>query len=179
MKKVLKVLGILLLGILAIGLVLMFILGKEYHYEKSILINAPKEKVYQYISSSKGINQWNPWMDLDPNIKVNYFGNQGQVGDKYCWVGNDDVGEGCQEIVELNPNESQKTKMTFYKPFESIAYSNVKLATEDSNTKVTWTLDCDIDYPMNIMKLFMDGQMDKSYGKGLDKLKAITESQQY
>lgn len=171
MKNFLKI----LLAIVAILIIVMFLMGKAYHFEKSIVINAPVEKVYAQINSTKAINQWNPWMKLDPNLKVTYSGNPGQIGDKYCWEGNDEVGSGCQEITALVPNQKQSTKMIFYKPFESDATSNIILTPEGNSTKVTWDLDCELDYPMNLMKLFMDGQMDKSYGDGLNALKAISE----
>lgn len=171
MKKFLKI----LLAIVAILIIVMFLMGKAYHFEKSIVINAPAEKVYAQINSTKAINQWNPWMKLDPNLKVTYSGNPGQIGDKYCWEGNDEVGSGCQEITALVPNQKQSTKMIFYKPFESDATSNIILTPEGNATKVTWDMDCELDYPMNLMKLFMDGQMDKSYGEGLNALKAISE----
>ena len=171
MKKFLKI----LLAIVAILIIVMFLMGKAYHFEKSIVINAPVEKVYAQINSTKAINQWNPWMKLDPNLKVTYSGNPGQIGDKYCWEGNDEVGSGCQEITALVPNQKQSTKMIFYKPFESDATSKIILTPEGNSTKVTWDMDCELDYPMNLMKLFMDGQMDKSYGDGLNALKAISE----
>ena len=171
MKKFLKI----LLAIVAILIIVMFLMGKAYHFEKSIVINAPVEKVYAQINSTKAINQWNPWMKLDPNLKVTYSGNPGQIGDKYCWEGNEEVGSGCQEITALVPNQKQSTKMIFYKPFESDATSNIILTPEGNSTKVTWDMDCELDYPMNLMKLFMDGQMDKSYGDGLNALKAISE----
>ena len=176
MKKTLKFLGLLLLGIVVLLAIVMLIIGKDYHYEKSIVIKGSAEKVYNEINSSKKFNQWNPWIDSDPNIKITYKGTEGTVGDTYCWVGNDEVGEGCHEFVELIPNKGQKTKMTFVEPFQSIGYSDVILTKEGDGTKVTWTLDCDLDYPMNLMKFMMDSGMDKSYGKGLEKLKQIVES---
>ena len=114
-------------------------------------------------------------MKLDPNLKVTYTGTSGQVGDRYCWVGNDEVGEGCHEITALVPNQKVATKMLFKKPFESDATSDLLFSAEGNATKVTWNMDCELDYPMNLMKLFMDGQMDKSYGGGLQKLKEISE----
>lgn len=81
MKKVFKI----LLTIIALLVIAMFAIGKDYHFEKSIVINAPAEKVYQHINSSKAFNEWNPWMKLDPNLEVTYTGVSGQVGDKYCW----------------------------------------------------------------------------------------------
>lgn len=171
MKTFLKI----LLAVVAVLLIAMFVIGKSYHFEKSIVINAPLEKVYANASSMKSFNQWNPWMNLDPNLKVTYTGTSGLVGDRYCWVGNDEVGEGCHEITALVPNQKVATKMLFKKPFESDATSDLLFSAEGNATKVTWNMDCELDYPMNLMKLFMDGQMDKSYGGGLQKLKEISE----
>ena len=56
--------------------------GKQYHFETSMVMNAPIEKVYEQASSSKKFNEWNPWMDLDPNLKLTYSGTQGQPGDE-------------------------------------------------------------------------------------------------
>ena len=143
MKKFVKV----LLAIVAILVIVMFAIGKKYHFETSTVINAPAEKVWKNMSSMKAFNQWNPFMDFDPNVKVVYSGNSGQVGEK----------------------------MLFEKPFESDATSDLILIPEGNATKVTWTMDCELDYPMNLMKFFMDGQMEKSYGSGLKKLKGFVE----
>ena len=171
MKKLLKILA----AIIGVLLIVMIIMGKSYHYEKSIVINAPVEKIYANVDNTKSINQWNPWMKLDPSIKVKYSGKPGQVGDQYCWEGNEESGSGCQEITALIPNQKQSTRMQFFKPFESVATSDVFLVSEGNSTKVTWTVDAELDYPMNLMKFFMDQQMEKSYQSGLKVLKAISE----
>lgn len=171
MKKLL----IILAGIVIILVIAMLLMGKKYHFEKSIIINATPEKVYSHMNSSKAFNEWNPWMKLDPNMKLNYSGVPGQIGDQYCWEGNQEAGKGCHMITALIPNQKQSTKMTFEKPFESTATSDIVLLPEGKATKVTWSMDCELDYPMNLMKVFMDRNMDKSYGGGLNTLKALAE----
>lgn len=176
MKTILKVIGIIILLIAGYAIVAVLAFGKNYHYEKSMVINAPKEKVWQQISSVKAFNQWNPWMKLDKNMKITYTGNSGEVGDKYCWDSkNNDAGAGCQEIKELVVNEKQKTEMTFIKPFEGQATSEIILTSEGNSTKVTWTMDTEQDPMMKIMRPMMDYQMGKSYGEGLQSLKKISE----
>jgi hypothetical protein len=176
MKTILKVIGIIILLIVGYAIVAMLAFGKNYHYEKSIVINAPKEKVWQQISSMKAFNQWNPWMKLDKNMKITYTGISGEVGDKYCWDSkNDDAGAGCQEIKELVLNEKQKTEMIFIKPFEGQATSEIVLTSEGNSTKVTWTMDTEQDPMMKIMRPMMDYQMGKSYEEGLQSLKQISE----
>ena len=65
--------------------------------------------------------------------------------------------------------------MIFKKPFEIDASSDVVLSKEGNGTKVTWGMDCELDYTMNLMGFFMSGEMDKSYGSELNALKAISE----
>lgn len=172
LKKILWV----IVGLIIILIITMFAIGKHYHFETSMVVNAPIEKVYEQVSSSKKFNEWNPWMDLDPNLKLTYSGVQGQPGDEYCWEGTEDVGKGCHTITALIPNKKVATKMMFKKPFESDATSDIMLTNEESGTKVTWSMDCELDYPMNLMKLMMDSQMEDSYGKGLKKLKELVEN---
>lgn len=171
MKTFLKIAGVIFVLIIAT----MLSLGKDYHYEKSTVINASTEKVWQNVNSMKGFNSWNPWVELDPNMKIAYSGNPGEVGDQYCWDGNDDAGKGCHKITAIVPKQKVSSLMIFEKPFQSIASADIILKPEGNGTKVIWTMDCELDYPLNLMKLFMDGQMDGSYSKGLTKLKALSE----
>lgn len=166
----------ILLALIVLIVIAMFAVDEKYHFEKSVVIAAPAEEVYPHISSARAFNQWNPWLDLDPNMKIEYAGTPGQPGDRYCWDSkNDDAGAGCQEIVELIPNQKQKTRMDFKRPFEDISYSEVILEPQGDQTKVTWTLDSQLERPMNLMAFFMNSAMDKSYGNGLAKLKEIAE----
>ncbi len=173
MKKLLYV----LLALIAALLIAIFVVSEKYHYEKSIVINAPAEKVYSHISSTRAFNEWNPWLKLNPDMKVDYYGVQGKIGDRYCWDSvDDDAGAGCQEIVELVPNQKQKTRMEFKRPFEDTSHSEIILSPQDHETKVTWTLESDLERPMNLMKPLMNHWMGKSYGEGLAKLKELAEN---
>ena len=176
MKTILKVVGVIILLVVGYAIVAMLAFGKNYHYEKSMVMNAPKEKVWQQVNSMKAFNQWNPWMKLDKNMKITYTGTSGEIGDKYCWDSkNDEAGAGCQEIKQLVLNEKQKTEMTFIKPFEGQATSEIILTSEGNSTKVTWTMDTEQDPMMKIMRPMMDYQMGKSYEEGLQSLKQISE----
>ncbi len=176
MKTILKIIGGVILLLIVYAIVAMLAFGENYHYEKSVVMNAPKEKVWQQISTMKAFNEWNPWMKLDKNMTINYSGTSGEVGDKYCWDSkNNDAGAGCQEIKEIIPNEKQKTEMLFKRPFEGQAISDIVLTSEGNSTKVTWSMDTEQETWMKIMRPMMDYQMGKSYEEGLNNLKALVE----
>lgn len=175
MKKFLKILGVILVIFIAYCAIAMLVVDSKCHNEQSIVINAPKEKVWQNVNSMKAFNTWNPWMKYDPKLVVIYKGIPGEVGDGYIWKGNDDVGEGEQEITGIVPKEKVATKMHFIKPMDDRATSDLLVATEGSGTKVTWSIDYEIETIFKPMKPMMNYQMNKSFSEGLEKLKSLSE----
>jgi len=175
MKTILKILGVLVVLILLYAVVAMVAFGKDYHFERSIVINAPKEKVWQHVGNTKAFNQWNPFAKADKNIVITYSGTSGEVGDSYHWKGNDEVGEGEQTVTAVVPNEKLTSKLHFIKPWEGDATGSFILTTEGSGTKVTWTMDNELTTMMKVMKPMMDSQMTKMFDQGLGDLKKLAE----
>jgi ABC-type uncharacterized transport system YnjBCD substrate-binding protein len=65
----------ILLGIIALILIVAAIAGTNMSYEQSILITASPDSVWQNVKDLHALNQWNPWMGLDPTMKVKYTGS--------------------------------------------------------------------------------------------------------
>lgn len=178
MKKFFKILGII------VGLLIVFILTaglfmpKEYHFERSITINAPREVVWKNISSFANFQKWDPWSVYDPHMKRTISGTDGAPGAVYRWEGNGDVGSGSQTYKALVPMERIDIDLHFLKPFESKAAVYYQLKTEANGVKVVWGFNTRFPYPMNTMLLFMDmdANMDKDFSSGLANLKKLCES---
>lgn len=176
MKTILKIIGGIILLLVLYAFVAMLVFSKDYHYEKSIVINAPQEKVWQHTGSLKAYNVWDPFSKADKNVKIEYSGTSGEVGDSYHWIGNEDVGEGKQTVTEIIPNQKMITKLQFIKPWEGFATATFELQQEGNGTKVTWKMDNELTTPMKIMKPMMDMQMDKMFDQGLSDLKKLSEN---
>ncbi|AZB23149.1 MULTISPECIES: SRPBCC family protein [Chryseobacterium] len=173
MKTLLKFIGIIILLIIVYAVIAMLAFSKDYHYEKTVVINAPKEKVWQYVGSLKGYNMWDPFSKEIKNIKITYSGEGTKMGDSYHWKGDDSEGE--QAIMETVPNEKMVTQLHFIKPFEGNAKGTFVLTPEGNGTKVTWMIDNELNTMMKIMKPMMDSNMDKMFGQGLGDLKKLAE----
>lgn len=65
--------------------------------------------------------------------------------------------------------------MEFKRLFEDSSFSEVILTPEGNHTKSTWTLASELARAKNLMSLFMNSAMNKSYGEGLQKLKENSE----
>ena len=114
----------------------------------------------------------------DPQMKKMYSGTDGTVGFIYGWDGNKQAGSGEQEIKNIIEKEKLELEVRFIRPFKAIAqtpfFSESVSATQ---TKVKWGMVSEMNYPMNIMLLFMN--MDKmivaDFATGLSNLKTILE----
>jgi len=179
MKKVLKIIGVIILLIVVFVLIAGLFVSKTYHLEKDITINAPREKVWSHVSSLREMEKWNPWREKDPNIKADFEGQDGTLGSVYNWSGNKDVGSGSQTITKLEKPDRVESHLHVIEPFEGEADAFTRLVDAGNGTKVTWGFDTKYAYPMNTMLLFidMDGMMGKDYNNGLAKLKAICEAE--
>jgi uncharacterized protein YndB with AHSA1/START domain len=175
MKTIFKILGVIILLIVAYAVIAILFFSKNYHFERSIVINAPKEKVWQYTGSLKGFNTWDPFSKADKNVVITYSGATGEVGESYHWKGNDKVGEGEQTVTEVAPNEKLTTKLHFIKPFEGDAKGTFILTPDGNGTKVTWMMDNELNTMMKIMKPMMDMNIKKTFDGGLGDLKKMAE----
>jgi len=174
--KALKYIGITLGAIILLVVILMFVAPTDFKVERSITIEAPKDLVKDQIIYFENMNVWSPWAELDPNMTEKIEGVDGTVGAKHSWSGNDDVGEGSQEILLIEDNRVE-TVVNFIRPFESTAYAFFDLEENESSVTVTWGFTSKMSRPFNIMGLFMDiaESVGKDYDKGLAKLKSISE----
>ncbi|WP_419870059.1 SRPBCC family protein [Chryseobacterium sp. CT-SW4] len=175
MKTILKIIGIIFLLIIAYAIVAMLFFSKDYHFERSVVVNAPREKVWENVASLQALNQWNPFPKADKNIVITYNGSGNQVGDSYHWKGNKEVGEGEQKIIAIVPGEKVTSDLHFIKPYEGKATINMVVVPQGNGTKVTWSMDNELNAVMKIMKPMMDGQMAKMFDQGLADLKKQVE----
>jgi len=173
MKKALLILGIVLLLIF----MMHTIAPKNYQVKRKIIVISQIDTVFKSLCSLKEQQVWSPWAEMDPNMKVEYRGTDGEIGSVSHWVGNEEVGEGEQEIIKIQPNSHIETELRFLKPFESTSIGFFKLKKLDDQTEITWGFRGKHTFPTTIIMLFMDmeEQIGPSFEKGLSKFKAYIE----
>jgi hypothetical protein len=179
MKKFFKLFGIIILLLITIILVAGFFISPKFHFEKSTVINAPKEEVWKNISMFSNFEKWDPWSIQDPKIQKSISGTDGTPGATYSWNGNNDVGAGSQTFIEIAPFDHININLEFKKPFEKKAAVKYTLSSEGTRTRIIWSFDTEFSYPWNaVSSLFMnlDKEMDKDFSTGLANLKKLCES---
>jgi hypothetical protein len=166
-----KTLKKLLFGVaILIGLVLIaaWFTNKDYSVEREIVINKPKQQVFDYVKFLKNQNNYSKWATMDKNMKKTFTGTDGTVGCVSGWDSeNSQLGKGEQEITKMSEGDRIDYELRFIKPMESIspAYMSTESIT-DSTTKVKWGMSGTMTYPTNAVMWFMD--MNKVIGGDLD-----------
>jgi uncharacterized protein YndB with AHSA1/START domain len=178
--KILKTILIAVGILIAIPLIVSLFVKKDYEVEREITIDKPKEEVFDYVKLLKNQDNYSKWATMDPDMKKTYSGTDGTVGFVSAWDSdNKDVGKGEQEIKKITEGERIDFELRFFEPFESTepAYMTTESISENQ-TKVKWGFNGHMDYPMNIMMLFMDFEtmIGDDLDTGLKNLKSVLEA---
>ncbi len=170
---------LLFLGICVLRLILAVMgLSKPSLVEmrESIKINSTPEALFPFLSDFEKYVVWSPWTANDPQMKMNFSGQKGEIEPRYERKGNAKVGEGWMQIVQINPNEHIEIDLKFGKRNTSKTGFTLKQLGEE--TLVTWFLSTNIGQnPLSrLMGPMMKKYILRDFNKGLNNLKTLHES---
>ncbi|MBT8089490.1 MAG: SRPBCC family protein [Gammaproteobacteria bacterium] len=174
--KFVKVLLIIIIVLVAAFLVGGMLLPSGQYVERSAIVKADQAEVFAMVSDYRQFNQWSPWAALDPEAEYEFSGPATGVGSKMVWRSNHpNVGNGTQEIVEVQPDTMVKSQLMF-DGFDTPSYATFTLIRTDNGTRVTWAFDANMDTMLGrYMGLMMDKWVGGDYERGLARLKELAE----
>ncbi len=174
MKKILIGLAILIGIFFLLGLVA----PKDFVIEREVVINKPKEQVFNYLRLMKNNQNWSPWSKMDPQMIIEEKGEDGTIGYIYSWSGNKQVGIGEQEIKNIVEGERIDLELRFKEPMEdtSAAYF-ITEAVDENQTKVKWGMVGKWNFPGNVICMILDmkSKLGEQFQDGLNSLKVVLE----
>jgi hypothetical protein len=163
-------------GILALLFIIALFMKKEHYVKRDIIINAPLQKVFNYLKLLKNQEAFNKWAKADPNRHWEFKGTDGTVGFIISWSGNKSAGEGEKEIKNIIEGKKIETQIRFVKPMAAV--SDIIMETESlsaNQTRVYWTNAGTLKYPLNIMIPIAEKNFAKDMDISLSTLKSILE----
>jgi len=163
-------------AIIALILIIPLFMRKIDHVKREIIINAPKQKVFDYLKLISNQEQYNKWAKTDGNRKEAFRGTDGTIGFIYAWSGNKSAGEGEKEIRDLIDGKRIDLEYRFVKPFKATARFVITTeALSENQTKVTWSNTSALNYPLNLMVPMVEKSLAKDMDESLNTLKGILE----
>jgi hypothetical protein len=163
-------------GIIALLLIIALFMKREHYVRREIIINASRQKVFDYIKLLKNQDEFNKHAMAGRDRKREFKGTDGTVGYIYSWSGDRNAGEGEKEIKIIIEGNRIETEIRFVKPMA--AKASIIMETEslsDNQTKVSWSNAGVLNYPLNILIPMMEKHVLKDMDISLSTLKSTLE----
>jgi uncharacterized protein YndB with AHSA1/START domain len=149
-----------------------FALPSSKTVERSAFVKASPEAVFAAMSSTSGYQVFNPYRDMDANLKITPFGPESGIGSGFAFDGKDGKGTSTISAMETNRSVTYQIDLGFMgKPVQVIT-----LTPENGGTRVNWAVTSTFGFnPMGrVFGLFMDGMLGPHYELGLKNMDRIT-----
>jgi hypothetical protein len=176
---VLKKLGFAL-AILLLGCVVVVALQPgQFRVARSAAIEAPAPTLFSLLSDFHAWDAWSPWSKLDPAMKRTFSGAERGKGAVYEWSGNDQVGKGRMEIIDVRENAQVTIDLRFITPFEAQNITTFTIAERRAGgVEVTWAMTGTNGFVAKAFGMFIDVDevLGKDFERGLANLKKLAES---
>ncbi len=179
--KILKYLLFLILLLLIGGSIYFATKDGSFDVSESKVMNAPSELIYNNVKDFKNWKNWGPWMELDPNIKLNYAEKTEGEGASYSWSSEHmEVGIGSMETTKVIPLNLIEQQITFNSPIgdsKSDVYWHFEEGETAGQTKVIWGMKGKQSFMEKVFMAFQKEDMETAisamYQKGLTNLEEI------
>ncbi|HMC16066.1 MAG TPA: SRPBCC family protein [Albitalea sp.] len=173
--RVLKWLMTVLLVLIGVLLIGGLLISPRFTVTRSIVVNAPADKVYALVADPRDWKQWSVWNKRDPGMQIDYSGPPSGAGAKWSWHSKSE-GNGAMTFTAAEPGKRVAFDL-FFSDFGTTSKGEFVFAPEGGGTRVTWTMNGDMGKnPLfHWIALGADGMVGKDFEAGLEGLKAVAE----
>jgi effector-binding domain-containing protein len=171
--KILKILSFSLLGVISLYAISNLFFSDTFEVEKSIEINTSPTLVFEQINNFKNWEKWDPWLQEDSTMKLEYNAIISGVGATKKWT-SENSSSGEMKITESSYIDFIKFEISIenWNSFKGI----ISLKASENGVIVSWKDSGDLDFLMRVMGPLLNKMIGKDLDKGLKNLKQVCES---
>ncbi len=177
--KILKTTLIVLAVIAALLVVIGLFLPSDFKAERSAVIDAPQDELFEQINDVKNWNNWNAWNKIDSNWKVTYSDNTIGEGASYSWKSEDkNVGNGKVIITKSEAMSIVEGTMEFEGMDPAKIYHTLE-PQDGGGVKVTFGINSDVGgniFLKYMFNMFGDKMVGDNYEKSLKDLEEYVKN---
>ncbi len=115
-KMIITIIALALIAFIAYGIQKAKTL-QNIQIVKTVIINSPKQKVFDMVKYLGNFPKWSPFLAQDPSQKYEVKGVDGTIGAQYHWNGNKGKDLGYQEIAKIEEGTFVGMQCDIQKPF--------------------------------------------------------------
>jgi uncharacterized protein YndB with AHSA1/START domain len=173
-KTILFVLGAVVVVLIAV----IAFQPSTFEIERATEITAPADIVFAHLDSPKAMDEWSPFVKMDPAQTITHEGPERGVGAIESWQG-PKAGAGRLTITSVTPNEAVEMQLDFTKPMKATNRALFTVVPTGDGTHVAWRMEGTNNFLAKAASLAMD--MDAMVGgmfeQGLADLKVLAEAE--
>jgi len=143
--------------------------------ERKITTTAHRATVFALIDNQRQASKWCPWLDTDPNVRLEFSGPRRGSGAALHWDGSV-VGSGSQVIEESFPRDYIGSRLEL--AGVGVGASRLALTERDGGTLIEWRFE--MRFGRNLFSrylgLMLDGRIGDDMSRGLANLVELAES---
>lgn len=150
-----------------------------FSMSRAVTIKAPADAIFPLIDSPREMNRWNPFLEPDPAVRLDYYGPDRGVGAGNRWDGNREVGAGSVEVIECRPASNVVMNLHMLKPMRADNRVEFTLRPTTGGTEVTWAISGRQPLIGKLLNMFIDcsKMVTGRFDHGLANLKSLVERQ--
>ena len=173
--KILKIIGAVLVSLVAIYFLIISLMPSKVYVERSIVVNASQEDIFNYLEDLRNFQEWAPWAEIDPNTKYSYEGPLKGVGTQMNWDSDQrGMGYGSLWIDSVTPNEQINLKIQL-PDFDKPADMSFYFTKEGDSTRISWDFQTDFYGFWKFYVQWTKEEFEPDYEKGLLNIKKVLE----
>lgn len=176
MKRVLKIGGLGLGGLVAAVVVVGLFLPRQWHVEQTVVINAGPEHIHPLVDDLKEWQSWAAWTKaMDPEVKYDYSPTAAGAGAWWSWNG-PKMGHGKMTITKSDPATGVWVDEMIETDKEVNAKGSLTWTREGEATKVKWVDEGTLPPVIGGYFVgFINNMLSENFSTGLQNLKAVAE----
>lgn len=173
--KALKILVLAIVGLVGLLLIIAAFLPAEYRIERSVMIEAHPEVVFDYVADFHRWSNWSPWEPLDPEADITISGDGTGVGAIMSWDG-EIMGKGSLTFTGITRPTEVRSRLVFTDPYAMSSEDVWTLEAVEGGTLLTWSDEGTLSWPLERwFGLTLDSQLGPDFERGLANIKRIVE----
>lgn len=166
-----------LLLLFAVFVVIGLFLPASTTVERSVVVQAEPQTVYELVSDLKQIARWSPWLQDQPSLEIDYSGPVVGPGSMMIWRSqHPQISSGQQEILLAEPHSRVETALELGDSTAAKVIYQLEPLDQATEVHLRFEMAHGLNLAQRYMGLVLEETHGEAYEEGLRQLKQLAES---
>lgn len=171
--NIVKLIFTIILAFFLMALSVSLFIPSSYKVERSTIMKAPVETVFDHVNDLRKNELWSPWQAQDATMEIEYGDIVKGLGAAYSWT-SEQMGEGSLRIIKTQPYKRIETYLEFGERGTALGYWDFEEVEEGLRVTNGFKGDVGWNLIQRFFNVLIDGQVGPSFEAGLVALRRVS-----